>query len=140
MPRGFKKDSPLTKMLRANGLLLDRRSFVGYDAEMIPHLLLKGDDVIVQRQRVWRKSRGKCGICKTKLVYEDFEMDHKRGGSFGRCDCLHNLQAAHRSPCHQSKHVQLKPRKVGDYVRDTAADARDGAAFMKQRFGPYSEK
>jgi hypothetical protein len=118
MSRGFKRDEPITKMLRANGLLLDRRSFVGYDPQMIPHLLLKGDDVVVQRERVAHKSKGKCGKCKRPLdtVFGvlTFEMDHKKGASFGRCDCLHNLDAVH-IPCHREKHVQVKFQAVKDF-------------------------
>jgi 5-methylcytosine-specific restriction endonuclease McrA len=107
MPRGFKRDQPITKMLRENGLLLDRRSFVAYDSNMTPHLLLKGQDIVFQRAKVWLRSRRKCGLCKLALDYDSLEMDHKKGGSFGRCDCLENLQILCRD-CHRAKHVQVK--------------------------------
>ena len=106
MPRGFKKDVTTTKVLRANGLLLDRRSFISLGAE--PHLILYGDDIVCQRQRVWHRSKGKCAICKDSLAvldYGDFHMDHIQGGTVGRCDCLHNLRAVH-AHCHRKRHVR----------------------------------
>jgi hypothetical protein len=117
MPRGHSKDEPLTKMLKANGLLLDARSFVGYQGDMTPHLCLKGADVILMRQRVWAKARRKCAECKTEITYSPFaddhgfenawEMDHIQGGGFRRCDCLHNLRCL-CAPCHRKKHVRVK--------------------------------
>jgi len=114
MPRGFKRDAAMTKLLRANGFLLDSRSFISLGIE--PHLVLKGDDIICQRQRVWHRAKGKCAICKDSLAvldYGDFEMDHIQGGTVGRCDCLHNLQAVHVA-CHKKKHVrpQFTQRKA----------------------------
>jgi hypothetical protein len=102
MPRGASKDKRLTKLLRENDLLLDPRSFVGYDLEMIPHLYLKGEDMSVQRQLIFRRSF----ICKLQLEgCEDVatELDHKQGGIVGRCDCRHNLQPVCHS-CHERKH------------------------------------
>ena len=109
MSRGFKRDAPVTKMLRENGLLLDRRSFVGYDLEIKPHLLLKGEDIVNQRLRLAASRKKNCGLCG-KPIADEWEMDHKKGGSFGRCDCLHNLQRAH-IPCHREKHPQVQLNK-----------------------------
>jgi hypothetical protein len=103
MSRGFKRDAPVTMMLRENGILLDARSFVAYDSQMVPHLLLKGDDIKMQRERVWESAKEKCGVCGGFLAsYYEWEMDHKTGGASGRCDCVHNLQAVHHH-CHEQK-------------------------------------
>ena len=111
--RGASKDRATTKLLRENGLLLDARSFVSRPsiANGSIHLFFKGDDVICQRQRVWHRSKGKCAGCKRLLDVLDWEMDHKQGGTVGRCDCLHNLQALCRD-CHRAKHVQPQFGKV----------------------------
>ena len=100
MPRGARKDVGVTKLLFRNGLLLDRRSFVSLNGNE-PHLFLKGLDVSLRRDRVFKQSKGKCAGCKDELEYE-WEMDHKQGGNVGRCDCLHNLQAL-CPDCHQKK-------------------------------------
>lgn len=114
MPRGARKDKAATKCLRANGLFLDGHSFIGMpDINGGVHLYLKGDDVKMQRERVWAKSKRKCGLCKTEIVYPEgdfetgWEMDHIKGGLSERCDCLHNLQAVHHK-CHREKHVQTR--------------------------------
>ena len=102
----------MTKLLRANGLLLDHRSFISLGIE--PHLVLKGDDVVCQRQRVWHRGKGKCAVCKREInVLDSWEMDHKQGGTVGRCDCLHNLQVSCWD-CHRKKHVrpQFTQRKA----------------------------
>ena len=110
MPRGAKKDLAVTKVLRANGLFWDKRSFVSLGVE--PHLYLKGDDVVCQRQRVWLKWKGNkpAPLCVLKLEGCDFyasELDHKQGGTVGRCDCAHNLQPVCVN-CHRLKHVHPK--------------------------------
>lgn len=109
MPRGAKKDTTVTKALVANGIFWDKRSFISLGTE--PHLYLKGDDIKLMRQRVWARAKRKCANCKREIIYQDFdadwEMDHKQGGTVGRCDCLHNLQVLCR-PCHRAKHVQVK--------------------------------
>ena len=106
---GYKKDLAVTRLLRANGLLLDPRSFVTLGLE--PHLKLKGDDMVCQRQRVAHRSKGKCAACKSPIrvfgLEQDWEMDHKQGGLVGRYDDLENLQALCR-PCHRKKHVRPK--------------------------------
>jgi hypothetical protein len=104
MPRGAKKDVPVTKLLFANGLFLDKRSFLGW-RESVPHMFLKGADVADQRRRVWGRSKEKCASCK-KLIWT-FEMDHIQGGLSGRCDCLHNLQALCHE-CHAKKHISVQ--------------------------------
>lgn len=106
MPRGFKMDTKLTKRLFQNGLLLDKRSFIGYDTEQIPHLLLYGEDISMQRARVFQKSKGRCAICRRLTL--DGEMDHIKSGNSGRCDCAdHNLRIL-CPDCHRSRHVQVK--------------------------------
>jgi hypothetical protein len=107
MMRGHKRDEPLTKMLRENGLLLDAHSFVGYDLEMKPHVLLKGGDIILQREAVLIKSRYRCADCKRVLLPGEEELDHIQGGLSGRCDCRHNLQIL-CGDCHRKKHVRVK--------------------------------
>jgi hypothetical protein len=105
--RGHKRDEPLTKMLRENGLLLDAHSFVGYDLQMQPHILLKGPDIILQREAVLIKSRNRCAGCKRVLLPGEEELDHIQGGLSGRCDCRHNLQIL-CFDCHRKKHVRVK--------------------------------
>ena len=109
MPRGAHKDRAITKLLRENGLLLDKRSFVSLGAE--PHLYLRGEDIVAQRMRAWVASRGKCGICGSPLFYQDYEMDHIQGGIVLRCDCLHNLRAVH-GPCHRKRHLQVQLKSI----------------------------
>ena len=108
MPRGHKKDVHVTKLLFRNGLLLDRRSFLSLPREEdgTVHLMLKGDDIVCQRQRVWHRSKQRCALCKGAITF-DFEMDHIQGGTSGRCDCLHNLRALCRD-CHRLKHVRTR--------------------------------
>jgi len=108
MSRGFKRDDRVSKMLYQNGLFLDRRSFVGYDPEMKPHLLLKGMDIVSQRNRMWEKSKRRCSKCKRVFETDaDFEMHHKKAGLVGRCDCGHNLEPL-CGDCHRAHHVQTK--------------------------------
>lgn len=103
MPRGAREDVGVTKLLFANGLLLDRDSFVSLNANE-PHLFLYGDDITCQRQRVWHRGKHKCASCGMAVgpFSQDWEMDHIQGGLVGRCDCLHNLQILCR-PCHKKK-------------------------------------
>lgn len=107
MPRAARKDQEVTKLLRANKLLLDPRSFVSLPAHFDgkPHLYLEGLDVVLMRLRVELRDKGKCKQCKS--VTETWEMDHLQGGTVGRCDCLHNLQTL-CGRCHDSKHVSVQ--------------------------------
>ena len=124
--RGARKDVSVSKLLYKNGIFLDRRSFVSLNANE-PHLFLFGDDIKMQRERVWARSKGKCGICKKKIEiapYEgqfdfgkDWEMDHIQGGLVGRCDCLHNLRATHPE-CHRAKHVRPRFGERAQAVKD----------------------
>lgn len=108
MPRGASVDMAVTKVLVKNHIFWDKRSFVSLPnhSDGSIHVYLKGDDIKLARQRVWSSSRQRCASCKTELGYDDWEMDHKQGGTVGRCDCLHNLQALCR-PCHRKKHVKV---------------------------------
>jgi HNH endonuclease len=101
--RGAKKDLAVTKLLRENGLLLDKRSFVSLGCE--PHLYLKGRDMMAQRERMWA-SKMICGICNEE-IWDEWEVDHKQGGLVGRFDDLSNLQAVHPI-CHRQRHVHPK--------------------------------
>lgn len=101
----MKRDAQVTKLLRANRLLVDRRSYVGYDSEMRPHVKLFGADMVVQRQRVFVESKGKCKMCRMAITWDTFEVDHIQ--SRGKCgsDDITNLQALCRD-CHVAKHMR----------------------------------
>jgi hypothetical protein len=124
--RGFKVDERASKLLFKNGLFKDRRSKLVYDLEMAPHLLLKGEDMMNQRDRVFVRDRGRCRIKGKNCSGNASEMDHVRGGLSGRCDCEHNLQAAcfpdHRG--NGGKHVQVQwTRRVTSPIPDEAENA-----------------
>jgi hypothetical protein len=123
--RGAKIDRPVTLLLRKNGLLLDRRSFVSLNGNE-PHLFLKGDDVTLQREQIWNKANGKCRACRGPISWETFELDHKQGGLSGRCDCLHNLQALCHD-CHAKKHVRPRfgERIAGNNEQETKTDGHN---------------
>jgi 5-methylcytosine-specific restriction endonuclease McrA len=99
----MKRDAQATKLLRANDLLKDRRSYVGYDSEMRPHLKLFGADMMVQRQRVYVHSRGKCAKCRGAITWDSFEMHHKVSRGKSGSDDIANLQAICRD-CHTQIH------------------------------------
>lgn len=126
MPRGFKADERATKLLFNNGIFKDRRSKIVYSAEMVPHLLLKGMDMSDQRERVWKRDRGHCQIKGLNCSGNAHELDHIKGGSSGRCDCQHNLQAVCFTD-HRGKHVQVQWTK-----RKTEAH-QDFAEIYKER-------
>lgn len=104
--RGAKKDIAVTKLLWKNGFFLDKRSFVSLGE---PHLYLKGRDIGQQRDKLAPFGRTLiCGLCRRPIPeYHDWHMDHKEGGTSGRCDCLHNLQPVH-AECHYKKHVHVQ--------------------------------
>jgi hypothetical protein len=93
MPRGTHKDAATTKLLLDNGLLLDKRSFVGYDRTTATvHLYLRGIDKSNQRARVFRFHRETCSLCGRRapedpngMIADGFrgEWHHK-----SRCDCV----------------------------------------------------
>lgn len=109
--RGFKRDTKLTLLMRHNGFFLDRRSFIGYNSDMIPHLLLAGVDVGLQRTKVFLRSERQgipcCVICRRKLQSEEWEMDHIKSKGMGGSDDLWNLRAL-CVDCHRNRHVQVK--------------------------------
>jgi HNH endonuclease len=116
MPRGFSKDERVSALLVESGFFENEDSFIGYDLEMTPHLLLEGEDVSRQRTRLWKalkyRPEGRaCGICHKPITNPDWEMDHIQGGTVGRCDCLHNLRAVHRY-CHREKHVKTQLKSI----------------------------
>jgi hypothetical protein len=137
--RGAKRDIAITRLLHANGLLLDKRSFISLGAE--PHLYLKGPDMILQRERVWLKWKGSdpAPRCYLKLEGCDFyaaELDHKQGGLVGRCDCEHNLGPACVN-CHRAKHVRPRFRRIPQLTTDqnffdeTDARVKDSVGELK---------
>src|ERR1700677_2909963 len=95
MPRSAKRDIASTKLLRENGILLDSRSFISLPSlrDGKPHLYLRGRDMELQRDRVFKRDKGRCQIKGPHCGEVAIETDHKQGGLVGRCDCLHNLQA-----------------------------------------------
>jgi hypothetical protein len=116
MPRGAKKDVPVTKLLWENGLFLDKDSFLGWRSDSTPHLFLKREDIALQRERVYQNDAGWCQLSLSpechnnrgfSIPRDEFELDHIKGGLVERCDCEHNLQVA-CAPCHRMKHVRVK--------------------------------
>ncbi len=115
MPRGFKRDERATMRLFENGLFQDERSALVYDTHHVPHLILRGVDMIEQRERIYQRDAGWCKIngprCLNKRgasqAREECELHHKKGGLTGRCDCDHNLEIACRK-CHRTQHVQTR--------------------------------
>lgn len=109
MRGGFKGDKRLTALLRKNHLFLDRHSEAVYDIDQVPHLILHGQDMTLQRERVFRRDRSLCKIRAKGCTREATELEHLQGGNYRRCDCEHNLRAVCNS-CHRQKHnreVQL---------------------------------
>ena len=109
MPRGARKDVAVSKLLYENGIFLDRRSFVSLNANE-PHLFLKGDDMIVQRQRVWQRDKGFCRSCKRKGVRKylsplESELHHIQHRGKGGSDDKGNLEII-CSTCHRTEHVR----------------------------------
>ena len=82
MPRGARRDVNVTRLLRENGLLADRRSFVGHDLNYVPHLFLRGEDKSRQRVRVFARYK-RCSICKTPRDESTGEWHHPKN-----CDCV----------------------------------------------------
>jgi hypothetical protein len=103
-----KVDRQTTQLLRANGFFLDRRSYLTMpDAESATvHLVLLGEDLSAQRNRVYMKQRGICKVCKKQVFIDSGEYHHTRGIG-QRCDCLPSkrctgVEFRHRE-CHQHR-------------------------------------
>ena len=110
MPKGAHKDVPVTKLLFANGLFLDKRSFLGW-RESVPHLYLKGEDMSRQRQRVQERDEEWCGKCTRHVNDEDAEIHHVISKGRGGSDDLSNLEwrcGRFVSDCHTAEHVQVQ--------------------------------
>lgn len=116
MPRGAKKDVPVTKLLWENGFFLDKDSFLGWRSDSTPHLFLKREDIGAQRNRIYERDAGWCKLqispqCQNhrgaSIPKDEFELDHIKGGLVERCDCEDNLHVACRA-CHRAKHVQVR--------------------------------
>jgi hypothetical protein len=96
MPRGAKRDEVATKEARdlyadlvARGYspdvhFADERSFIGADV----HEYLQGEDRTERRRQVWERDGRRCVKCGNAVTWEQMEMDHRKGGNYGRCDCL----------------------------------------------------
>jgi hypothetical protein len=69
MPLGASRDLAVTKLLRTNGFFRDPRSYVSMPRkeDATVHLHLQGEDKAAQRDRVWRKHRNRCVVCKIAL-------------------------------------------------------------------------
>lgn len=109
MPHGFKRDLQQTKALKANRFLMERGSFQTLPVEGKIHFHLEGSDRSRMRNIVWARSKGKCQNrrCRKPITFDSFEMDHIKGGTSGRCDCLHNLRAL-CPECHRARHPQVR--------------------------------
>jgi hypothetical protein len=81
---------PLTNLLRANGLLLDRKSFVGYrKSDMTPHLYLKGQDKANLRPLIFKFHKYRCAICRAKIHPDEWPMFNKGIWHHpNKCDCI----------------------------------------------------
>ena len=108
MPRGFKRDLAVTKLLQSNHLLRNKRSFVSLpDTGGKVHLKLFGEDLEGARLWIFHDSKSKCAKCGCAITWDDFELDHIVGGLSGRGDEVENLQALCR-PDHRMKHPQVR--------------------------------
>jgi hypothetical protein len=114
MPRGHRRDKAVTRLLRENGFFLDKRSFVSSPrlSDGSVHLILFGDDVGVQRHKLFLRDKEtcqKCGRHAPENGQEGFhgEWHHLDHTLAGRCDCLHNAEVrcgAFVSRCHRAEH------------------------------------
>lgn len=118
MPRGATKDEAMTKMLRENGTLQDKRSFVSLPFKTPgahsdgPHLFLYGIDMTLQRGRVLIRAGFSCE-CRPAGSFGDIwhsvglELDHIQSGTAHRCDCMANLRMVCKE-CHHKRHVHVR--------------------------------
>jgi hypothetical protein len=86
MPRGAKRDVPLTERLRKAGFFKEKESFVGQDG----HLYLVGWDKSRVRPLVFLKFKDRCIVCGATL-HPDAPPFHKQCGAWHhtkRCDCV----------------------------------------------------
>jgi 5-methylcytosine-specific restriction endonuclease McrA len=108
VPKGFKRDLAVSRLLHSNCLLRDKRSFATLpDSAGKIHLKLFGEDIDGARIFVFQRAWGKCEECRALITWEGYDMHHIKGGLSGRCDCLDNLLALCRD-CHKAKHVQVR--------------------------------
>lgn len=80
MPRGAQVDEVATEARHFE----DVDSFIGKDG----HEYLAGADRSRRRLEVWERDGRRCVKCGIYLGWQEFEMDHRKGGLYGRCDCL----------------------------------------------------
>lgn len=80
MPRGAKIDKAATKPARFENPF----SFIGKDG----HQYLEGADRRAHRRPVWERDGRRCVQCGKYVKFQEMEMDHRKGGLVGRCDCL----------------------------------------------------
>jgi len=116
MPRSARIDVAMTRLLFANGLLLDPRSFVGHGIDLVPHLYLKGPDMSRQRDAVIHRDGGRCRVCKAWLSSDNGEVHHVLPRGKGGSDDIDNLEwrcgRITGRKCHTSQHVQIRSAKI----------------------------
>jgi hypothetical protein len=126
MPRYHKRDITLTALLFENSFFLDKRSFVSLpsptDPLCLPHLFLRGDDVGLQRERVFKRDKGICRKCGAKVPNLEGEVHHVLPKGRGGWDDLSNLEwrcSRFVRPCHSAEHVETR---FGESKKQAAED------------------
>lgn len=125
MPRSGKTDIAETEWLHRVGLLTHEKSCRLTDGRLVLH----GSDWIAQVERVWKRDKGKCQICR-RPVYEGqiADPDHIVRRSDGGGDELPNLRTTHRS-CHNQRH----PEKQTRFSEAKAQAAKDFIAIVEAK-------
>lgn len=81
MPRAAKRDPVATEAAQFEC----PDSFIGFDG----HEYLEGKDRTKRRRQVWERDGRRCVRCGKYVRWKnEAEMDHRKGGLYGRCDCL----------------------------------------------------
>lgn len=128
----MKRDEQVTALLWNNGIFNHRRSCVGYDSQMVPHLKLCGPDMQYQRERIYRKSKGRCKVCRIPVSWDDFELDHIVSKGMGGYDEALNLQVLCHD-CHIRKHNRYPKFGPGRAEAIKDFDKINGKAKMAGR-------
>lgn len=80
MPRAAKRDPVATEAANFE----DPESFIGEDG----HEYLEGPDRKKRRFEVWKRDGARCVRCGKYVSFKAMHLDHRKGGLWGRCDCL----------------------------------------------------
>lgn len=82
----------------------DPLSYITHDG----HEFLFGFDVGNRRREVYERDGGVCQGrgCGKRVSWYEAHMHHRKGGNFGRCTCMHNLEIQ-CSACHAKEHVRV---------------------------------